>query len=97
MRSGPLPGPGARGEDDRVGVADGLDDVVDRRGLEVEDQAPGADRLQVGDVPGVAHEPHGLVAAPGEQALQAAGDAPVAPGDDDPHEASLPNFSRRRR
>jgi len=49
--------------------------------------------LEVRDVVGVAHDPHGLVPATTQPLLEQQGDLPVTSGDDDAHGLPLLDFS----
>ena len=79
---GAAAGPGARGEDDRVGAADVRAHVVV---LEVAEDGMGAVGLEVGGVVGVADQPAAVVAVAWRAVSKAAGDLAVASGDEDVH------------
>ena len=79
LRSGTAAGPGAGGEDDRVGAGDRLRELLRRRRLEVADHRLGAVGPVVVGVAGVADQATDPIATPGQQPRQPPGDLPCAP------------------
>src|SRR5262249_47895012 len=73
----------------RVGPGQQHRDIIGRRRLQIADRCFGTGLLHIGGVGRVPDQSHGLITAPGEQALQQERDLPVPARDHYAHAASL--------